>query len=382
MKNNIFYTACLTLLICACETASKDKKVLTSDTVLSIDTVLIDPGSQLVFPYIIPERSFFTEDTRYLFNFNDFDHTLEKIDLEKLELAEKYPFEKEGPHGTGNYVDYLVPLDSGRLLIQTSSQAGIFDWAGSKLEEFDPLLEGASMMSYDRKVFLPVKSSGDRMYGFVHDNVANTSEVGYFSPTMDNVLTISLAEEFRHADFILAHTEGNTHRRSAPGFTIQTYYKESNIVVGSTVSSSLFVFDPETHQLSKREYNLRLTANEKKGVYTLDTEDEALFQRAFVSLHEEVTFGPLLWDAGGERYYRFYYELTFPKEQASGTFPKANATYMYLMVMDRDLNLLAEMPIPQLDYTPYFSFVRNSNIWIATNLEDELGFVRLSIMGL
>ncbi|MCC5939824.1 MAG: DUF4221 family protein [Lunatimonas sp.] len=367
------------MVISACETEVTSKNTILSESNIIIDTVLIDPGDQLVFPYVVAERSFFTEDNRYLFNFNDFDHTLEKIDLDKLELTEKYPFEKEGPHGTGNYVDYLVPLDSDRLLIQASSQAGIFDWAGSKLGEFDPLLEGASLTHVERKAFQPVRAVGGRIYGLIVDNGANTSEVGYVDLTEGEFSTIPLAKEFRHGDFNLEHREGNTRRRYAPEFHIQAFHKENWLIVGSTVSSRLYIFDPEIHQFSKREYNLRLTANKKEGVYTLDTEDEALFQRAYVSLHEEVTFGPLLWDADGERYYRFYYELTFPKEHTSATFPNANATFMYLMVMDRELNLLAEMPIPQLEYTPYFSFAKDSNIWIATNLEDELGFVRLTV---
>ncbi|WP_158859010.1 DUF4221 family protein [Lunatibacter salilacus] len=93
MKNISAILILFTLFISACETAST-KTSGPSESSLVIDTVLIDPGDQLVFPYLIAERSFFTENSRYLFNFNDFDHTLEKIDLDKLELTEKHPFDK------------------------------------------------------------------------------------------------------------------------------------------------------------------------------------------------------------------------------------------------------------------------------------------------
>lgn len=345
---------------------------------ISVDTVIVDGGEQLVFPNLAASRSFFTDNKRFLFNFNDFNHTVEKIDLEKLELAAKYPFEKEGPNGTGEYVDYLVSLDSGKLLIQTSNQAGIFDWEGNKLAEFDPLLEGASLMHVDRKTFQPVKVVGDQIYGLIVDNAANSSELGYFNGSRDDFSYIPLAKEFRHGDFNLEHRAGNSRRRYAAGFVMQAY-GENKLVVGSTVSSSLFIFDPETRKSVKKEYNLSLTANEKKGVYRLATEDEGAFQRAYVALYEEVSFGPLMWDIENERYFRFFYEYSYPDELPPGGFPRPVSTVVYLMVLDKELNLLHETSLPQLDHVPYFSFAKDDKIWIFVNLEDELGFVRLNI---
>lgn len=347
----------------------------------SLDTVMIDGGEQLVFPYLAASRSFFMEDNSFLYNFNDFDHTVEEIDLEKLKLAGKYPFEKEGPNGTGEYVDYMVHLDSGKLLIQTSNQAGIFDWEGNKLGEFDPLLEGTSLTHADKKAFQPFKAVGDQVYGLIVDNAANTSEVGYFNRSRNEFSTIPLAEEFRHGDFNLEHREGNSRRRYAPGFIMQAY-GENKLVVGSTVSSSLFIFDPESGQLEKKEYNLTLTANEKMGVYRLATEDEADFQRAYVELYEEVSFGPLIWDVENERFFRFYYEYSYPDELPPGGFPRPVSTAVYLMVLDNELNLLHETSASQLDYVPYFSFVKDGKIWIFENIDDEMGFVRMSISDL
>lgn len=373
-----FSYLCFIGTLWACDNKSTVRQDLEREAIISIDTVMIDPGDQLIFPYIVSSRSFFTENKRFLFNFNDFDHSLEKIDLDKIELTDKYPFEKDGPNGTGEYVDYLVPVDSGKLLVQTSNRAGIFDYNGNKLGEFDPLLEGTSLMHVDRKVFQPVSAVGGRIYGRIVDHAANTSDLGYYNPAIEEFSTLPLAEAFRHADFNLVHINGNARRTSAPSFIMQTY-NENKMVLGSTVSSRLFILDPETRQLAKKEYNLSLTANEKEGVYSLKTEDEAAFQRLYVKLNEEVTFGPLLWDSGTERYYRFFYELTFPSEHAPGRFPKAVSSAIYLLVLDKELNLINEMPIPQLKYMPNFSFAKDGRVWIFENVEDEMGFVRLSV---
>ena len=364
-------------LLVGCGSSDSMEKTRGIHLNFSLDTVMINGGEQLVFPYLVASRSFFTEDKRFLFNFNDFDHTVEKIDLDKLELAAKYPFDKEGPNGTGEYVDYLVSLDSGKLLVQTSNQAGIFDWEGNKIGEFDPLLEGTSVTHVDRQAFQPDRAVGEQVYGLIVDNAVNTSELGYYNFGRDEFSTIPLAEEFRHDDFNLEHREGNSRRRYAAGFIMQAY-GENKLVVGSTVSSSLFIFDPETRQLEKKEYNLSLTANEKKGVYRLATEDEAAFQRAYVALYEEVSFGPLIRDFENERYFRFYYEYSYPDELPPGGFPRPSSTAVYLMVLDKELNLLHETSVPQLDHVPHFSFAKDGKIWIFENMEDELGFVQLN----
>lgn len=339
---------------------------------------MIDPGDQLIYPYVIASRSFFTDNNRYLFNFNDFDHTLEKIDLDKLELVDKYPFEKEGPNGTGEYVDYLVSVDPEKLLIQTSSQAGIFNLEGKKIRDFDLLLEGTSLMDFDRKVFQPFMTQKELIFGQVSNNSSNTYEVGFYDRTLEEFSTIPLAEAFRHGDFNLVHINGNSRRSYAPYVTMQPHFSQNKMVFGSSVSSTLYFFDPQTRQLAKKECNVSLTANEKKGVYRLETEDETVFQRSYVALWEEVTFGPILWDAETERYFRFYYELSYVGEHPSGRFPKPVSTSVYLMILDKELNLFNEFSIPQLTNLPYFSFAKDGKIWIFENIEDELGFVRMS----
>lgn len=90
-----FSYLCLIGTLWACDNKSTVRHDLEREAIISVDTVMTDPGDQLIFPYIISSRSFFTENKRFLFNFNDFDHSLEKIDLDKLELTDKYPFAKD-----------------------------------------------------------------------------------------------------------------------------------------------------------------------------------------------------------------------------------------------------------------------------------------------
>ena len=67
----------------------------------SVDTVIIDPGDEVIFLKYRLSNTDISKDGKYLFNFNEHDHTVEKINLDELRLEAKLPFEKEGPNGTG-----------------------------------------------------------------------------------------------------------------------------------------------------------------------------------------------------------------------------------------------------------------------------------------
>jgi hypothetical protein len=55
---------------------------------------------------------------------------------------------------------------------------------------------------------------------------------------------------------------------------------------------------------------------------------------------------------------------------------------VWLIKMDNTFFLTAEIPIPGLNQIPSKSFVKNDQVWVFVNLDDEMGFVRLSILDL
>ena len=67
----------------------------------SFDTVIIDPGDEILFLKHQLLNADLSKDRKHLLNFNLNDHTVEKINLDELLLEEKLPFEREGPNGIG-----------------------------------------------------------------------------------------------------------------------------------------------------------------------------------------------------------------------------------------------------------------------------------------
>lgn len=100
---------------------------------------------------------------------------------------------------------------------------------------------------------------------------------------------------------------------------------------------------------------------------------------ALQSYHEQVRFGPLVWDPQNSRYYKLSSSSTFGEEKPEDRFlHKTINVDVFLSVFDDQFNLLGEIPIPELksaSSTKYFA--KDGMLWVLENVEDEMGFIRV-----
>lgn len=86
-----------------------------------------------------------------------------------------------------------------------------------------------------------------------------------------------------------------------------------------------------------------------------------------------------------EVYYRLSQELVYDEDTEPlphQFLPDPSSAKIYLSVYDKNFNLVAESKIPQLTKRVSRHFAKDGKIWIFENIEDEMGFVRLSISDL
>src|SRR5690554_7981219 len=96
----------ISLILFSCN--QKTSHMSSDDLIVTIDTVMVDAGGEILY---LEDLAFaLSPDKRYLYNFNKYDHTFEKIDLEELRLVAKLPFDKEGPHATRDDIYYMNML--------------------------------------------------------------------------------------------------------------------------------------------------------------------------------------------------------------------------------------------------------------------------------
>jgi hypothetical protein len=111
----------------------------------------------------------------------------------------------------------------------------------------------------------------------------------------------------------------------------------------------------------------------KPGKTQVESFDE---MRAVVKeMTSEVNQGKFFADQDGY-FYRFSHKIK-SSEDVEENEPKAE---VFLTIFDKDLNQLSESFVKELDFKPEFYFHKDGKIWIFKNMDDELAFIRLSVI--
>ncbi|WP_375585049.1 DUF4221 family protein [Cyclobacterium xiamenense] len=348
----------------------------------SLDTVVIDPGEELLFVAGRVYQSDLSPDRKYLYNYNQHDHSFEQIDLDEKKLVRKLPFEKEGPDGTGDFFRSFFLLDNDHLVIISFPDPAVFEMSGKKLKElkFQELITDSGKTDA-RQAFLVAMGLPDQesqYLGFLRSFEAKSTELMRVDLNEGSTQTISIPQFENLKNFNMKFTDGKGLMVSGP----QTYLirEGGKILLGSNVRNEIYQYLPETDSLQVYTYTSQLTENEKTapGVSEFDTQDG--FLEAIRQVREEISFSSPIWDEQNRVYYRFSHKEVLEETNSENfQWPSATGGEVFLTLFDENLNMLAETRIPDIRMPPQKHFVKDGTIWMFVNVEDEMGFARLSM---
>jgi len=380
MRHLLFFI--LILLISCSEKTDKNGLGYFSNLQFSIDTVVIDPGDDIIFlenKLLDADKSI---DDKYLLNFNMNDFTLEKISLDRLRLEEKLPFEKEGPNGTGTSIGSIKFHNDSQMIISNMNQSRLFSLEGKKLmtinfENFSLGWEDGELVS-SRPV---LDTDANRLYVLIDRIEDRDSFLGILHLDKYEISRIELQTFEKLPDYRFTLWMGKSSVGFGPGMGIEKF--GSKVILSNQTTSSLMWCDTELDSLNMKSYSSQLTASEKVNSYKLEHETEESIEAEYTRFHQEINFLAPFWDEKNQVFYRFSYQ-ELPSESKDEGHIKSK---IYLTVLDKGLNLIGEAFIPQLKKTPEtpFSkpfpkhFAKDGKIWIYENINDEMGFIVLTI---
>ncbi|QDH78394.1 DUF4221 domain-containing protein [Echinicola soli] len=130
--NKLFFVA-IPFLILACSQKHKSETVASGNEIISdreftmeiVDTVLVDPGEEIIYTQYGLYRADWSSDLSKLYNYNGHDNSIEVIDLDDLSLQEKFQLEKEGPNGTEDHIQSF-DFFRGKFLLSTFNKINAF----------------------------------------------------------------------------------------------------------------------------------------------------------------------------------------------------------------------------------------------------------------
>jgi hypothetical protein len=176
MKN--YAIIMFSVLFYACGGNNKETQTDFSNITFTMDTVVVDPGDEIINLRGGLWSSVMTADNSKLFIWDNQATTLDIIDINELKLTGKVKFEKEGPNGVGSYVSWMSLLDDEHILMANFNGMGLFDLEGNKLRSYKiekEKLKGDSISdddSFYRKSI--ITEDGNVIYGLIgngmHEN--------------------------------------------------------------------------------------------------------------------------------------------------------------------------------------------------------------------
>jgi len=364
------------IILYACGGNTTETHTDFSNITFTIDTVLVDQGEEHLYLKWGLELSDLSQDKKYIYNFNLDDHTLEKINLDELVLEEKLAFEKEGPNGTGEYLRSLNVYKGNSVFLTGFTNVGLYNMAGEKTQSFalrETKFDRDSLKADEDFWKLVMDKQDGKLYGLIGNYSGSSFALGKIDYENKVLEKFSLGNFDKIGDY---------------RFTLQSMMVMmpnmdmadigGRLILSNLVTSELIWYDINRDSLFRKTFESKLTANEKKGKYRQEFDSNEELEKERRLMHQEINFMTPFFDEVNQRFYRFSYkELEPVSDWNSEEDTKAE---VYLTILDKDLNMLHELPLPKLNKSPAKHFVKDGKIWIFENLDDEMGFVRLSLM--
>ena len=179
-------------------------------------------------------------------------------------------------------------------------------------------------------------------------------------------------ERMRNYTFINNLPGGSKWIRS-PEMEIEKF--GAKVILSNQITGAMMWYDTGMDSLFMKSYRSQLTASDKVKEYKLEHETEESFDAEYGRFHQEINFMPPFWDQKNQVFYRFSYQ-EIPSESRNDEDVKSK---IFLTVFDKDLSQLGESLVPRLNKKPAKHFAKDGKIWIYENINDEMGFVVLTV---
>ncbi|TVP54790.1 MAG: DUF4221 domain-containing protein [Mongoliibacter sp.] len=368
-------------ILFACGGSKTEIQTDFSNITFSMDTVVVDPGQEIINLRSGLWLSSLSEDISKLYLWDNQATMLDIIDLEELKLIEKVKFEKEGPNGAGSFVSWLKYVEPDKVVLSSFNNVGLFDLKGNKVKTYkmddlegDGLEEGEG---FNQRTV--VTNEGKVMYGMLWGWMIENESFAKADFENKTLKKIELPGIENLTDYQIMLKSGD---RTMIMPAAKTLRKVGNRLIYSSVAfSDLFIIDMDKDSVYQISYEPSLTAKAKKGGYPSELDSEKRFREVMADIHSEVNFEAPIWDEQNRRFYRFSYE-TIPSEEKEGPLlgsaQSQSISKIFISIFDEKFNLLGESTLKDLEAVPQFPFVKDGKIWHYINVDDELGFVRMA----
>lgn len=344
-----------------------------------VDSVVIDSKGHIFYLKYSLLQSNYSQQDGFLYTYNGFDHSMDRVDLEKLEFADNYPLQEEGPDGTGSRVFTVISMGMGKLFL-AGQLAGVFTLDGKLVKKFEwnniPSSHGGISGGEFIYQHMAIPEFDHLAFALVTDHIANKASLKRLNPTNKQISTYEIDPNGNFRKYTLGDL--TNFNNWTP--TVFLSNQLDKLIVSHEYSNDFYVYSPESEDLKQVIYSSIHTPSTvtitTEGDFNNSIDDR---RKALQSYREQVSFGPLVWDPQNKRYYRLSSSSTFGEEKREDrNLHETTSVDVYLSVFDQEFKVISEIPIPELNNKSSAKyFVKDGMLWVFENRDDEMGFVRI-----
>ncbi|MEB2775553.1 DUF4221 family protein [Algoriphagus sp. D3-2-R+10] len=370
------------ILISSCASKEENKQTVSDQIRVSLDTVMVDTGDEFLYLQDFLSNSSLSHGGDYFFNFDRKGFFLEKINLNNLSLDRKIKFEKEGPYGINTDNPRFLILQNGNLFFFNYKIFKEFDQSAGlikdlKLDEIaKEYLDGFD--NYVTSIFED-KQNPNRFICLILNWESFTYFLFDFDLTNQSFRKIDLPESEKYKQY---RVQINQDGKDIGGYGGQMQHSigGGKILLSSNAFNEVQVFDILTDSLFSIKWDTPLLGSKRSYVPPKEVEgfkDE--FSEVSKKSDEDISYKNFLWDDKNERYLRFSEKKKFGIDKNEFGSYISTGSDVYLSIFDKDFKLISEAQLPKLTSLSMTHFVKDGNIWMYENIDDELAFVILKI---
>jgi hypothetical protein len=366
------------LLLSAC--TARETELENPSASYSIDTVRINSKNEILDLWGFASFSDLDYNKKSIFYYNSFNHSLDHIDLEKLEFIKRIAFEKNGPNGTGEIFVGFNVLKDHRFFIKSYVESSIFNDNGSLIQKLDwrNSLNANGEKYYDYPVRQIIVESEDLLvFGLSYDYENIRVNLDALSIGKNKVDRLDLNSKKSYGDLSIRSAQsGNIVDPS-----IELTHQNNKIIISYEFSNEIVYYDYKVKALKFVDYNPTLTPQSVKPPnISVGSMNEII--KEIKHFYEQVKYYRPVWDSESKQYYRLSTKTIFVEENkanSKATYGETQEIKVFLTVFDAEFNLLSELEIEELSDFDNDYFIKDGKLWLFINLDDEMGFVRLSL---
>lgn len=372
------YFIILILLFSAC--TAREIEVENPSVSYSLDTVRINSKNEILDLWGFASFSDLDFEKNTIFSYNSFNHSLDQIDLEKLEFIKRQAFEKDGPNGTGEILVGFNVLKDDRFFIKSYEKSAIFNDNGNLIQKVDWRnaidSNGEKYGDYPKSQIL-VDSEDLLVFGLSYDYVNIEVNLHVLFVEENKVDRLDLNSKKSYGDLSIRSTgSGNIVDPS-----IHLVHQNNKIIVSYEFSNEIVYYDYKVKALRFVDYNPTLTPKSVKSPNISVGSMEQIIKE-LKHFKEQVSYYPPVWENESKQYFRLSKKTIFAEENIENSktpYGEIQEIKVFLTVFDSEFNLLSELEIEELSDFDNDYFTKDGKLWLLINLDDEMGFVRLSI---